>query len=319
MAIGPVAVLEPTTGEARARIETICAGLDLRFPKSGAPEDFAEVVGDAQYVVTRGLRFPPEVLDQAPNVKLIHQWGTGIDGIPLDKARERGISVARSPGMNAPTVAEATIALMLATLRHLPKVHAAFRAGQWDMPDLWKEARDLGACTVGLVGMGAIGQEVAKRLKGFGCEVIYTRASGPSRDMDLTFADLPELLGKADVVSLHLPLMDSTRHLIDAGTIAQMKQGAVLINTSRGGLVDEPALIAALDDGRLSAAGLDVFEIEPTPVDNPLLAHENTVTLPHVAGRTLDNFDRMVSHWAGNIRAHAEGRGIEPTCMVIGQ
>lgn len=317
MGIGPVAVLEPITGEAQARIKAICEGFDLRFPRSGAPEDFTEIIGDARYVVTRGLRFPPEVLDQANALELIHQWGTGIDGIPLDKARERGISVARSPGINAPTVAEGTIALMLATLRRLPQVHANFRAGQWDMPDLWKQSRDLGGCTVGLVGMGAIAHEVAKRLRGFGCEVIYTRASGPSPDLDLRFVALPQLLAEADIVSLHLPLTETSRHLIGAEAIAQMKPEAILVNTSRGGVVDESALIAALREGRLGAAGLDVFDTEPADPENPLLGLDSTVTLPHVAARTLDNFDRMVSHWAGNIRAHAEGRQIDPACIVI--
>ncbi|SIS51861.1 2-hydroxyacid dehydrogenase [Paracoccus saliphilus] len=317
MAIGPVAVLEPITGEAQARIMAICEGFDLRFPKSGAPKNFAEIIGDAKYVVTRGLRFPPEVLERANALELIHQWGTGIDGIPLEKARDRGIAVARSPGINAPTVAEGTIALMLATLRRLPQVHADFRSGQWDMPDLWKQSRDLGSCTVGLVGMGAIAQEVVKRLRGFGCEVIYTRASGPSSEIDLRFADLPQLLAEADIVSLHLPLTETSRHLIDATAIAKMKPEAILINTSRGGVVDEAALIAALREGRLGAAGLDVFDTEPANPDNPLLGMDSTVTLPHVAARTLDNFDRMVSHWAGNIRAHAEGRRIDPACIVL--
>ncbi|MGR3394980.1 NAD(P)-dependent oxidoreductase [Pseudooceanicola nanhaiensis] len=165
--------------------------------------------------------------------------------------------------------------------------------------------------------ISAIGQEVAKRLAGFGPEVIYTRASGPSDDIPLRFAPLPELLAASDVVSLHLPLSERTRHLIGAEAVAAMKPGAVLINTSRGGLVDERALVAALREGRLAAAGLDVFEEEPTSPENPLLAMATTVTLPHVAGRTLDNFDRMVTHWAGNIRDHAEGRGIDPACLVV--
>lgn len=317
MSIGPVAVLEPITGEAQARIKAICEGFELRFPKSGAPEDFTEIIGGAKYVVTRGLRFPPEVLDKANALELIHQWGTGVDGIPLDKARDKGVKVARSPGINAPTVAEGTIALMLATLRRLPQVHADFRSGQWDMPDLWKQSRDLGSCTVGLIGMGAIAQEVVKRLRGFSCDVIYTRASGPYPDLDLRFVDLPQLLAEADIVSLHLPLTETSRHLIDAKAIARMKPSAILINTARGGVVDEEALIAALREGRLGAAGLDVFDTEPADPDNPLLGLDNTVTLPHVAARTLDNFDRMVSHWAASIRAHAEGRQIDPACIVI--
>ena len=316
MGLGPVAVLEPSTAAMRARVGALCPDFDLRFPTSGAPEDFADVVRDARYVVTRGLRFPPEVLDVAPAVELIHQWGTGTDGIPLDKARARGTVVARSPGVNAPTVAEATVALMLAALRRLPQAHSTLRAGGWEMPDLWKQARDLGCCRVGLVGMGAIGTEVARRLAGFGCEILYTRASGPLRDSPLRFADLGAILEECDVVSLHLPVTAATTHLLDAAAIARMKPGAVLVNTSRGRLVDEAALIEALRAGHLGAAALDVFAVEPVDAHNPLLKLDNTVTLPHVAGRTLDNFDRMVSHWAGNIRAHAEGRGIDAACLV---
>ncbi|SFE94182.1 2-hydroxyacid dehydrogenase [Roseivivax sediminis] len=316
MRIGPVAILEPASEKMRARVAELCPDFDLAFPKSGDPADFAEVVAEARYVVTRGLRFPEAVLAEAPKLELIHQWGTGVDGIPVAAATARGITVARSPGVNAPTVAESTLALMLATLRRLPQVHGALRGGQWEQPDLWREARDLGGCTVGLVGMGAIGAEVAKRLAGFGCEVIYTRASGPLVGSPLRFARLEDLLAEADVVSLHLPLAPATRGMIDAGAFDRMAPGAVLINTSRGGLVDEAALIAALERGQLSAAGLDVFAEEPVAPDNPLLAMDEVVTLPHVAGRTLDNFDRMVSHWAGHIRAHAEGRAIDPACLV---
>lgn len=317
MAIGPVAVLEPASPEMRRRIEALCEGFDLRFVASSEVADFLQVVGDARYVVTRGLRFPVEVLEQAEALRLIHQWGTGVDGIPLDAARARGITVLRSPGLNAPTVAEATLGLMLATLRRLPAVHAAFRSGQWEMPDLWREVRDLGACRVGIVGMGAIGRETARRLRGFDCAMQYTRASGPDPALDLPYAPLDDLLATSDVVSLHLPLTPATRHLLDAAALERMKPGAVLINTSRGGLVDEAALLAALDSGHLSAAGLDVFETEPVSGPHPLLAHPRTVTLPHVSGRTLDNFDRMVSHWAGNIRAHATGDTIDPACVVV--
>ncbi len=313
-----VAILEPSSEEMRARMETLCPDLDLRFAASGDPADFAEVLAEARYAVTRGLRFPAEALDDAPHLALIHQWGTGIDGIPLDAARARRIAVARSPGVNAPTVAEATLALMLATLRRLPQVHAALRAGQWEQPDLWREARDLGSATVGLVGMGAIGREVAQRLAGFGCEVIYTRASGPIHDSPLRFAPIKALLADSDVVSLHLPLTETTRGMIDGASLGAIKPGAVLINTSRGGLVDEAALVAALASGHLSAAGLDVFETEPASPENPLLSMPQVVTLPHVAGRTVDNFDRMISHWANNIRAHAAGRAIDAACLVTG-
>ncbi|WP_174804467.1 2-hydroxyacid dehydrogenase [Martelella limonii] len=317
MPIGPVAVLEPASAQMRTRIETLCDGFDLRFVSSIETDDMRTALQGATYAVTRGLRFPAELLAGAGALKMVHQWGTGVDGIPLDVARERGVTVARSPGVNAPTVAEATLALMLATLRRLPQVQQSFRDGAWNQPDLWREARDLGCCRVGLVGMGAIGREVLKRLSGFGCAVAYTKRSGPDNALEVPFMDFDALIGWAEVISLHLPLTAGSKHLIDAKAIAAMKPGAVLINTARGGLVDEAALIDGLRSGQVGAAGLDVFETEPVTGPNPLLDMPNTVTLPHVAGRTLDNFDRMVRHWAGNIRAHAEGRTIDPDCIVV--
>ncbi len=262
MAIGPVAVPEPSTVEMQAQIARLCPDFDLRFPASGAPEDFLAVVQDAAYVVTRGLRFPPEILAQAPKLGLIHQWGTGVGGIPLN------------------------------------------------------QAPDLGGCTVGLIGMGAIGRAVAKLLVPFGCEVIYTNASGPDSGSELRHVEFGELLGQSDIVSLHLPLTASTRGMIDAEALARMRPGALLVNTARGGLIDEQALIRALRTGRPGAAALDVIATEPVVPASPLLSMENCITLPHVAGRTRDNFDRMVSHWAGNIRALAQRRAIDPGCLV---
>ncbi|MFV0336010.1 MAG: 2-hydroxyacid dehydrogenase [Tropicimonas sp.] len=312
-----VAVLEPMSAEMQARVREICGDLELRFPRSGDPADFTGIVGDAPYIVTRGLRFPPEVLAQAPQVKLIHQWGTGVDGIPLDAARARGIMVARSPGVNAPTVADLTLALMLAALRRIPQTHASFRAGSWEMPDLWKHSRDLSELRVGLIGMGAIGSLVARRLKGFGCDIVYTDANGPVAESGLRFVEFGELVESCDVISLHVPLTEGTRHLIGAAELRRMKPGALIVNTSRGPVIDEAALVAALGSGEIGGAALDVYETEPVAPGNPLLALDNVVTLPHVAGRTHDNLTRMVAHWSGNIRLHASGREIPANCVVV--
>lgn len=313
---GPVAVLEPMSTDMQAFVRQICPGLELRFPHSGNPNDLSGIVADAPYIVTRGLRFPASVLEQATAVRLIHQWGTGIDGIPLAEARARGIVVARSPGVNAPTVADMTIALMLATLRRLPQVHATMRTGQWEIKDLWQHTFDLSSATVGLIGFGAIGQQVAKRLHGFGCEIMYTKRSGPLAGSPLHFTDIDTLLAECDVVSLHLPLTPDTHHLLMAERLALMKKGSVLINTSRGALVDENALIAALQSAHLAGAGLDVFETEPVACDNPLLALENVVSSPHVSGLTRDNLVRMVTHWATNIMDFDRGVPINPAFLV---
>ena len=170
--------------------------------------------------------------------------------------------------------------------------------------------------TVGLVGFGAIGQMVARRLSGFDCTVLYHRRSGPIADSTARHATMDEVFSTCDVVSLHAPLTDSTRHLVGAAQLAQMKPGAFLVNTSRGGLVDEAALATALENRSIAGAGLDVFAQEPVNPDNPLLALDNVVALPHIGGRTDDNLARMVSHWAANIRAFDAGQGIDAECIV---
>ena len=314
--IGPVAVLDVLTAEVQEQVRGYAAGLDLRFSPSASAQDFAATVRGAPYIVARSLGLPAEVLQQADAVQLVHQWGTGTDGIALDVARARGIPVARSPGVNAPTVADLTIGLMLATLRRIPQIDAATRAGNWGPAALISGARDLNGMTVGLVGFGAIGQEVARRLSGFDCTVLYHRRSGPMADTAARHATLDEIFSTCDVVSLHAPLTDSTRHLVGAAQLAQMKPGAFLINTSRGGLVDEAALTTALQTRAIAGAGLDVFAQEPVNPDNPLLALDNVVALPHIGGRTDDNLERMVSHWAANIRAFDAGQGIDPQCIV---
>jgi phosphoglycerate dehydrogenase-like enzyme len=156
---------------------------------------------------------------------------------------------------------------------------------------------------------------VAKRLRGFDCEVLYTRASGPLDDVP-GYVALDTLLHRADVISLHLPLNADTHHLIDAGAIGKMRQGAVLINVARGSIVDQDALLEALHSGRLGGAGLDVFEPEPLPLDHPLRQAPTAVLTAHMAGGTRENLARIVSHWAGNILRHANGQGLEEADLV---
>lgn len=309
--IGPVAMLEPLAPALRETVQAL-AGEDIamRFIEEGDAAAMQAALVGAPYAIVRGLALPEPVLRQAQGLKLVHQWGTGVDGIPVRAAAEMGVQVAKCPGVNAPSVADLTVALMLAALRRLPQTDAALRAGHWASPALWDQARDLAGATVGLVGYGAIGQAVAERLAGFGCEILYWRRSGPVAGAPGRFAELDDLIGAADVVSLHMPLTEDTRGFADAARLAAMRPGAVLVNTSRGGLVDEPALVAALQSGHLRAAGLDVFAQEPTDPDNPLLRLENTVVMPHVGGRTQDNLHRMVRYWAANIRRHATGEPI---------
>jgi phosphoglycerate dehydrogenase-like enzyme len=316
MTIGPVAILDPMTEAMQAKVRAFAPGLDLRFATSGAVEDFKEAVRGAPYVVPRNMGLPAEVLRAADAVRLIHRWGTGYDGLPLDLARKMGVQVARSPGVNAPTVADLTIGLMIAALRRIPQNHNNACAGKWVDNALIPGARDLNGRTVGLIGFGAIGQLVARRLTGFDCDVMYYRRSGPLDGSTARYAPIEEILSSSDIVSLHLPLSDDSKHTIGAAQLHAMKPGALLVNTSRGGLVDEVALIAALQNGTISGAALDVFAKEPVDPDNPLLRMASVVALPHIGGHTEDNLERMVHHWAGNIRDFEAGRPIDPACIV---
>jgi phosphoglycerate dehydrogenase-like enzyme len=254
-------------------------------------------------------------LSRATRLRLVHKFGAGVNTIDVDAATERGIAVANMPGANAPSVAEGTVLLMLAALRRLPALDRATREGRgWPSdPQLGETVRDIGSCTVGLVGYGNIAKQVAGIVTAMGATVLHTS----TRDDGLTgWRPLPALLADSDVVSLHLPLTEDTDGLLDEAALAGMKPGAVLVNTSRGAIVDEDALADALRDGRLAAAGLDVFGAEPVPPDNPLLALDNVVLTPHVTWYTVDTMRRYLIEAVANCRRMKNGL---PLAHVVNQ
>jgi phosphoglycerate dehydrogenase-like enzyme len=242
----------------------------------------------------------------APKLRLIQKIGVGVNTIDLDAAKARGIAVCNLPGTNARAVAEMTLALMLAVLRRLPRFDAAMRRGEGLDPDLQDGIGELGGRTIGLVGYGAIPRVLAPVLIALGCRLIYT-SRAPRTDALGEWRSLDALLAEADVVSLHLPLTDDTADLIDAAAFARMKLGAVLINTARGGLVDQPALTEALASGRLAGAGLDVFVDEPHDKSEALFHLPNVVLTPHIAWLTTGTFDRSFVLAAENCRRLAAG------------
>jgi len=249
------------------------------------------------------------VVAAAPRLRLIQKIGVGVNTIDLEAARSRGIAVCNLPGTNAPAVAELTLLLMLGALRQVARFDAAVRAGRgWALdPAVQDRLGELGGRTVGLVGYGAVPRALSPALAAWGCRVLYT-SRAPKADALGAWRPLEALLAEADVVSLHLPLTPETERVIDAGAIARMKPGAVLVNTSRGGLLDEEALTAALRSGRLAAAGLDVFVEEPVDPAAPLLALPNVVLTPHIGWLTTGTFDRSFALAAENCRRLAEGR-----------
>jgi phosphoglycerate dehydrogenase-like enzyme len=251
-------------------------------------------------------RCTAEMIAAAPKLRLIQKIGVGVNTIDLDAARTRGIAVCNLPGTNARAVAELTLALMLSVLRRLPRFDAAMRRGEWLDPELQDGIGELGGRVVGLVGYGAIPRSLAPVLAALGCRVIYTSRTQHA-DAAAEWRTLGALLAEADVVSLHLPLTDETANLIDTAALARMKPGAVLINTARGGLVDQSALAEALAEGRLGGAGLDVFVHEPHDASEVLFRLPNVVLTPHIAWLTTGTFDRSFALAAENCRRLSAG------------
>ena len=242
-------------------------------------------------------------------LRLVHKLGAGVNTIAVDTATERGIAVANMPGANAPSVAEGTLLLMLAALRRLPELDAATRAGRgWPPdPDLGDTVRDIGGCTVGLIGYGNVATSVERIVTVMGAQVVHTSTRD---DGTPGWRTLAELLAESDIVSLHLPLTDATHGLLGREALAAMKPGAVLVNTSRGPIVDESALADALRSGHLAAAGLDVFGVEPVPPDNPLLALPNVVLTPHVTWYTADTMRRYLEVALDNCERLRDGKDL---------
>jgi phosphoglycerate dehydrogenase-like enzyme len=235
------------------------------------------------------------VMGAAPRLRLIQKIGVGVNTIDVDAAGARGIAVCNMPGSNSQAVAEATLLLMLATLRRLTVLDARTRAGEgWAMPmDSFDSLGEIGGRTVGLIGYGDVPRRLAPALRALGAEIVYT-ARSEKPDALARWRSLDEVLAISDVVSLHVPLTPETTGLLSPARIAAMKPGAVLVNTARGGLVDEAALVEALRSGHLRGAGLDVFASEPTGAENPLFSLDNVVVAPHVAWLTPETLARSI-------------------------
>jgi phosphoglycerate dehydrogenase-like enzyme len=269
------------------------AGLDVELaPKLGARStaEVADLMRDASATIVSTDPFDREVFAAAPRLRVIARVGVGTDSIDLAAATRAGVVVTTTPGANHETTADHTVALILAAVRRIVVHDASVRRGEWKRTGAaapW----DLHATTVGIVGFGAIGRAVGRRLEGFDIRLLVADpalAAGDGTDV----VGLEELLARADVVSLHLPLVPATRHIIGAEALARMRPEAILVNTSRGGLVDEEALVHALAGGRLRAAALDVFSDEPH-LPPALRALPNVVLTPHVGGLSERSISRM--------------------------
>ncbi|HWI74268.1 MAG TPA: NAD(P)-dependent oxidoreductase [Baekduia sp.] len=264
------------------------------------PLELRERVADADGLLAMLTeRVDSALLDAAPKLRVIANYAVGFDNIDIDLTAARGIAVGVTPDVLTDATADLAFALLLAAARRLPEAAAAVRDGRWRTfePQGWLGASVHGATLVVVGGRGRIGGAVERRARGFDMEVITV-----GRDDDLHAA-----LARADFVSLHAPLTDATHHLIDDAALHAVKRGAILINTGRGGLVDQPALARALQDGRLAAAALDVTDPEPLPPDDPLLQAPNLIVLPHIGSATHAAREAMADMAVDNLLAGLDG------------
>ncbi|HVY17871.1 MAG TPA: 2-hydroxyacid dehydrogenase [Rhodopila sp.] len=318
-----IVFLQPLNADLIAAVRSrLPDGFSLRVPETADPAHLHACVADAAYVVTWDLGFDAALFAAAPHVRLVHKWGVGVDNIDLEAARARGVTVARTTGSNARPVAEFTVAAILALSRRLIEAHVTTQQGEWRKNEIWRSSSMLGGKIVGIVGFGPIGQQVARCLSGFGCTLLYYKRNRMllqhENAQGVTYALLPELLRKSDIVTLHTPLTEETRGMIDAAALATMKRTAMLINVARGGVVKEADLVHALRNGMIAAAAVDVFDQEPPPPDHPLLHMDNVLVTPHIGAATFDNTGPALDHLMRNILAFARGERIPASDVVVG-
>ena len=258
-------------------------------------------------------RIDDELLDAAgPNLKVVSTLSVGYDHIDLAACARRNVAVGNTPGVLTDTSADLAVGLLLATARRIPESSDAARRGEWTTwkPE-WMAGYDVYGSTVGIVGLGRIGTAVAKRLRGFDCRILYSNPTPKpevAASVGAEYVDLDTLLAESDFVSIHTELNDQTKHLFNADAFRKMKRTAILINTSRGGTVDQEALYHALVNGEIAAAGLDVTTPEPLPVDHPLFTLRNCVILPHIASASYATRTKMAVLAAENIIAGIQGQ-----------
>lgn len=257
-------------------------------------------------------RIDAEVLDATgPQLRVVSQMAVGVDNVDVAACTERGIPVGNTPGVLTETTADIAWALILATARRVVESAEFVKRGDWQTwGPLLMAGVDVHDRTLGVVGFGAIGQAVARRAQGFGMRTLYwNRTPRPERAAELgaQLRGLDQLLAESDFVSLNVALTQDTHHLIDADALAKMQPSAILINTARGPVVDEAALAAALRDGQIAAAGLDVTEVEPIAPSSPLLTMENVIVLPHIGSASLATRAKMADIAVANLRAALAG------------
>ncbi len=302
--------------------------VDIVVAERGASDDeLLMLAPDADFILADAIApVSSRLINGMPNLKLIHSEGVAYNAIDLDAARACGVAVCNNAGANANGVAEQVVLLMLACLRDVINADAAVRAGQQIQTKermMVEGIRELGDCTIGFIGFGAIGQATAQRLASWGCSMLYNKRHALSKAeeerLGVVYASIEQITKSCDIISLHVPVTEETRGMVDEAFFESMKPQAILINTARGEVVDNAALVAALESGKLKAAGLDTVSPEPVELNNPLLnlsekAAQRVVFSPHIAGVTEGMFYRAHrSVWENIARVIA---GEEPINLV---
>lgn len=269
-------------------------------------------------IMVRQGKINAEVINASPALKVIVKHGVGVDNVDIAAATARNVPVLRSMGSNALAVAEHTISLALALLKQLAPLNRAIKTGGWPKPSFI--GRDIAGSVIGLIGFGSIGRETGRLARALGMRVMVLDPMGLEQVQRSGFeiaAGLDELLATCDIVSLHCPLTNDTRNLIDTDRLSQMKPDALLINTARGGIIDEAALLEALRDKRIGGAALDSFSIEPPAADSPLWSLDNLIVTPHIAGVTRGSAIQMAETAANHIISVLNGNPPDPRSLAL--
>ncbi len=287
-------------------------GFQITFLSEQTQETLTEQVRTADYILAGGrLKITREVLDRAEHLKMIQRSGVGLDALDLEAIKEKGIPLYVNQGVNAESVAEHTLLLILACLRRLTSINQDTKSGVWKKQEQGVRTAELKGKTIGIVGMGNIAKTLVGLLKPFHVSILYNNLFQIEpqfeEENNMKFVSLDELFSKSDVVTIHCALTDETRNLINHDTLAVMKNGAILINTARGEIVDPIAVADALRSGKLSFGAFDVHAKEPIPEDYSLKSIDNVILTPHIAGVTADSFSVMMHDAFRNIACFDRG------------
>lgn len=316
-----IALLDPRNPEQLARFQGFLPdGWRVSTAASRSAADQLAALQTADFTITGDVPVTAEMM-AVPGLKAVHKWGVGYDNIDLEAARRHGVRVLRTTGSNAVTVAETTLGLILSISRNLVRGHMGLQRGEWRKGELAASSTRISGRVVGIIGMGHIGQTLARLLAGFSCTILYSKRNPLDAETEASLSarhvPLEVLLREADIVTLNCELNDSTRNMINAERLALMKPDAILVNAARGGVMVEEDLAAAIRAGHLLGAGIDVFETEPLPADSPLIGLDRVVITPHIGAVSADGFAPSVTRMITNLQALAEGRVADPIDILV--